>query len=168
MESESTKSTGLPSGRFSGREAFSQLVRDALGSAARDGWPTIILSDATFEDWPLRERSVVESLHAWSTSGRRLIMLANRYDEVVRNHARFVSWRQTWGHIIDCRICRTAAPADFPSAIWSSAWFMHRLDPLHSGGVCGDEPERLVQLRELLDEHWRNSSPGFPSSTLGL
>lgn len=158
----------LASGRFSGHAAFEQLVRDALACAAREGWQEIILSDATFLDWPLRERSVLESLQAWSASGRHMIMLATRYDEVLRHHARFVSWRKTWGHIIDCRVCRVASSADFPSAIWSRAWFMHRQDPQRSNGICAYDRERGVQLREVLDEKIRNSSPGFPSSTLGL
>lgn len=158
----------LTSGRYSGREAFQQLVRDALARAASDGWQELILSDATFEDWPLGERSVVESLQAWSKSGRHLTMLASRYDEVIRKHARFVSWRKTWGHIIDCRTCRVTVPADFPGAIWSRAWFMHRLDPQRSIGVCGYDPERGTQLKEFLDEKIRNSAPGFPASTLGL
>lgn len=165
---ENTSPEPLASGRFSGREAFEQLVRNALIHAAREGWPEIILSDASFQDWPLRERAVVESLHAWSKAGRHMILLATRYDEVTRNHARFVAWRKTWGHIIDCRVCRAVAPADFPSAIWSRAWSMQRLDPLHSSGVCGQDQERRVQLREMLDEKIRNSAPGFPSSTLGL
>lgn len=158
----------LASGRFSGREAFEQLVRDALACAAREGWHEIILSDATFEDWPLRERSVVESLHAWSKAGRHMTMLATRYDEVLRNHARFVSWRKAWGHIIDCRVCRVASAADLPSAIWSRSWSMHRQDPQHSIGTCGHDRERGVQLREVLDEKIRNSVTGFAASTLGL
>ena len=49
----------LPSGRFSGRETFQQLVRDAIATAARDGWQEIFISDANFHDWPLGERAVV-------------------------------------------------------------------------------------------------------------
>lgn len=158
----------LADGRFSGREAFEKLVRDAMSCAAREGWQEIILSDATFEDWPLRERSVVESLHAWSRTGRHMIILATHYDDVRRNHARFVAWRKTWGHIIDCRVCRVAAPADLPSAIWSRAWSMHRLDRQHSIGTSGHDRERSVALREILDEKIRDSAPGFPASTLGL
>ena len=158
----------LPSGQFSGREAFAKLVRDALECAARDAWPEIILIDATFEEWPLRERAVVESLHAWSAAGRRMVMLASRYDEVVRLHPRFVAWRKTWGHIIECRITRSATPGDCPSAIWSPAWYLQRMDLRHSTGVCGNDPERSIALKEVLDERIRNSSPGFASSTLGL
>jgi hypothetical protein len=164
----STPPEPLASGRFAGREAFEQLVRNAFVHAASEGWKEIILSDATFEDWPLRERSVVESLQAWSKPGRRMVMLATRYDELMRNHPRFVTWRKTWGHLIDCRVCRATAPADFPSAIWSPAWVMHRVEPLRSIGTCGPDRERRVQLKELLDEKIRNSAPGFASSTLGL
>lgn len=158
----------LPSGRFSGREAFETLVRDALACAAREGWPEIILSDATFLDWPLRERAVAESLQAWSKTGRQMTILASRYDEVIRHHARFVSWRTTWGHIINSRVCRVRAPADFPSAIWSPGWALHRIDPVRSVGVCGQDRERRVELKEALIELLRNSSPGFASTTLGL
>ena len=162
------RSGPLPSGRFSGRNDFQQLVRDALSCAALEGWPEIILSDATFEDWPLHERAVVESLQAWSASGRRMLILATQYDEVVRKHARFVAWRKTWGHIINCRICRVAVPADFPSAMWSRTWSMQRINPLRSIGISGYERENSVSLRAMLDEKNLESAPGFPSSTLGL
>lgn len=158
----------LPRGRFSGRESFEQAVRDALACAARQGWHEIIVSDATFADWPLRERAVVESLQAWSRTGRRFVMLATRFDAVQRYQARFVSWRQTWGHIIECRQCRSADQLDFPSALWSPGWVMQRLDPERSVFVCDNQAARRVGLRQELDEWVRNSSPGFPASTLGL
>jgi hypothetical protein len=168
MASEAVPPVVLPSGRFSGRDGFAQLVRDGLACAALQGWREIIVCDASFEDWPLHERLVVESLRAWSKTGRRFIMLAHRYDAVLRQHARFVAWRKAWGHIIDCRVCRNLDPVDFPSAMWSPVWAMRRLDLVHSAGVSGSEPERRVQMRELLDEMILSSSPGFPASTLGL
>lgn len=167
-ENETPIPGALASGRFSGRESFERLVRDALAHAARVGWQEVILSDATFEDWPLRERSVVESLHAWSRSGRRMTLLATGYDEVRRRHARFVSWRTTWGHIIDCRVCREAAPADFPSAILGPDWYMHRQDVPRSVVTCGHDRESWVRVREMLDEKIRDSESGFASSILGL
>jgi hypothetical protein len=160
---------GLPSGRFSGREAFTQLVRDGLAAAAREGWSEIVLSDANFHDWPLGELAVIESLQQWARGGRRFTMLACTYDEVMRRHARFVRWRGTWDHIITCRRSPEADPLDLPSALWSPAWVLHRIDPLRCVGVSGAEPERRVLLRESLNEWLRGkSSPGFPSTTLGL
>lgn len=158
----------LPSGRFEGRSAFQQLVRDALARAAQEGWRELILSDASFEDWPLGERAVAESLQAWSTSGRRMTLLAKRYDEVVRHQARFVRWRKTWSHIIDARACPTADALDLPSAIWSPGWVMERRDIQHCNGYSGSEPERRLALRETLQEWLQKSSPSFPATTLGL
>ncbi len=158
----------LPSGRFEGRVAFQQLVRDALACAAREGWREIILCDASFADWPLGERAVAQSLQDWSKTGRHITLLAKRYDDVVRRHARFVTWRGTWSHIIEARACAAADPLELPSAIWSPGWVMHRLDPERCNGYSGAEPERRLALRESLNEWLGKSSPAFPATTLGL
>lgn len=170
MDAEAGKSApeALPTGRLNGREVFGQLVRDALACAAREGWQELMLSDASFEDWPLRERTVVESLQAWSRTGRRFTMLAVRYDAVQGSHPRFVAWRKTWGHIIECRLCRDADPLDFPSAIWSPAWVMQRIDPIHGVTLCSRDAHQRVLLRESLQAWLRKSAPGFAATTLGL
>lgn len=158
----------LPQGRFAGPGDFRQLVRDALACAAREGWRELILADASFEDWPLGERAVAESLNAWSRGGRRCLLLARRYDEVVRRHARFVQWRCTWSHIITATAVPSAEALDMPSAIWSPRWVLERRDWEQCAGYCGSEPERRVLLREKLGEWLAKSSPAFPASTLGL
>jgi hypothetical protein len=166
--SDPAKGAGLPSGRFAGRIAFQQLVRDALACAAREGWPEIVLCDADFHDWPLGERVVADSLAQWSAAGRRCTLLARRYDEVVRRHARFVGWRQRWSHVIEARACASADALELPSAIWSAGWVMQRLDPERCNGISGTEPERRLLLRERLQEWLAKSSVSFPASTLGL
>jgi hypothetical protein len=163
-----SEGAALPDGRFSGREDFRAHVRQALERAARENWNRLILSDASFEDWPLGERAVAESLQAWSRSGRSFVMLARDYGVVQREHARFVTWRRIWGHIIECWACPAADSLEIPSAIWSSAWALQRLDPVRSTGHCGAEPERRLRLAESLDAWLRKSSPAFPASTLGL
>ncbi len=155
-------------GRFSGRQDFERLVRESLAKAALEGWPEMIWSDATFEDWPLRERTVVDSLQAWASSGRRLTLLATGYDEVLKHQPRFVTWRRTWGHLVDCRQVRQVAPVDFPSALWSRNWYFQRLDLTRSNGSWGEDRVSLTRVREMLDEKLRNSSPGFSASVLGL
>lgn len=158
----------LPEGRFEGRGAFQQLVRDALAAAAREGWKEIVLSDATFEEWPLGESAVAESLQAWSRSGRKMVLLARRYDEVLRRHARFVTWRRMWSHIIDARACASAGELELPSAIWSPHWVLERRELERSIGWCGSEPQRRLLLHEGLKEWLQKSSPAFPATTLGL
>ncbi|MDR0275025.1 MAG: hypothetical protein LBI48_06750 [Burkholderiaceae bacterium] len=154
--------------RFEGREAFREAVRGALRAAAQEGWREIILSDADFADWPLGEPAVIESLEAWASPGRCLLMLAVRYDEVERAHPRFVPWRRAWSHLVECRACGDADPQELPSAVWSPRWMLHRMDPLYSRGVAGADVLRQAALRELLENWLAESQPAFPVTTLGL
>jgi peptidyl-tRNA hydrolase len=158
----------LLQGSFDGRNAFAQLVRDALATAAREGWREITLVDASFEDWPLGERAVIESLQAWSKTGRSFSIIAKRYDTMLAKHHRFVAWRGQWSHIIDARGVPSMDAAEFPSAIYSPSWVMRRLDPVRSKGVAGVETARRVLLREQINELISKSSPAFAATTLGL
>lgn len=158
----------LLEGRFGGPVEFSALIRLAFATAAAAGWREIILSDSSFEDWPLGERAVAQSLNDWSRSGRKLTMLARSYDEVTRRHARFVTWRRTWAHIVECRKNAAMSVSDMPSALWSPGWVMQRLDLARCTGVAGSEPARRVVLKERLNECLGKSSPGFPATTLGI
>lgn len=158
----------LPQGRLQGRSTFTQAVRDALQTAAREGWNELILADANFADWPLGERVVAQALQDWSRTGRRFVLLAMDYSGMQRLHPRFVKWRQTWDHIIECRSCRATDALAFPSVFWSPAWVMQRIDVERDVLVCDNAAPRRVTLRQLLDECRRDSTPGFPASVLGL
>lgn len=163
--------TPLPAlleGRFSGRTEFAEMIRQAFAAAAAQGWREIVLCDSDFEDWPLGERLVAQALNDWSGTGRKLTMVAKNYDEVLRKHARFVVWRRTWAHIVECR-GSAATPADsMPSALWSPGWVFERLDRQRCAGRAGSEVARRVALKERLNERVLNSSPAFPATTLGL
>ena len=169
MPNDDAPSLSLPEGRFDGREAFDALLRGALSAAAQQGWKEIVFSDPDFADWPLGERASIEALQAWSASGRRLLLLAGRFDLIERGHARFVTWRRTWDHIVECRAAgRSGTAEEVPSAFWTPTWCLHRIDPERSRGVCSSEPRARRDLRESLDERWRQGRPAFPASTLGL
>ena len=161
-------SAALPQGRFGGPAELAELVRCAFAAAAAQGWREIIICDSTFETWPLGERAVAQSLQDWSKSGRKLTMLAKNYNEVMRKHARFVSWRRTWAHLVECRANASLSDDDMPGALWSPAWVFQTLDQTCCAGVCGSEPARKVALKERLDECLRLSSPSFAATTLGL
>lgn len=158
----------LPQGRFEGREQFRQWLREGLQAAAQQGWNELTLADADFADWPLGERAVIADLQAWARPGRRCVVLASRYDEVQRRHARFVQWRTQWDHLIVCRACKGVEPQDFPSVLWSPHWSLRRLDAVHCQGWAGSEAARRVQTQELLAESLRRSTPAFAASVLGL
>lgn len=159
----------LPEGPFIGRDTFRELVRTALGEAARRGWRELLLADADFADWPLGERAVVEALTAWALSGgQRLTLLARRYDAVVRTQPRFVVWRRQWSHKIEARGLPGVDAQDVPCILWTPGWVLQRQDMLRSRGFTGSEPERRRLLREALDGWLARSSTAFPADTLGL
>lgn len=158
----------LPTGRFEGRQAFISLLRQALQTAAREGWPSLVLSDPDFADWPLGERAVVEALGAWAGRGRHLRLLAQDFDPVRRLHPRFVQWRTTWAHLVDAHALVSASAGEVPSALWSPGWTLERLDPLRCVGVSTTDGARRVALRERLDSTWLKGCPSFAPTTLGL
>lgn len=163
-----TEDLRLPEGAFDGRTAFHAQLRTALDMAAQKGWRELVFSDQTFADWPLGERTSIERLNAWASSGRTLLLLAGSFAVFERDHMRFVEWRRTWSHIVDCRACSGAGTPHVPSAIWSPSWQMHRVDIERSRGVSGRDPERRRALREQIDECLRRGRPAFPATTLGL
>lgn len=171
MDTEKTSSALPPAlleGRFTGRSDFTELIRQSLYAAAAQGWREIIVCDPDFEDWPLGERAVVKALNDWSMTGRKFTMLAKNYDEVVRRHARFVTWRRTWAHIVECRANTSGAADDMPSALLGPGWVFERLDVQRCTGIAGSEVARRVALRERINERLLKSSPSFPATTLGL
>lgn len=158
----------LPEGRLSGRVAFSDLIRQAFATAVQEGWPRMVLCDADFADWPLGERDVVASLHAWSQQGRSLHMLARDYSTLRQMHPRFVQWRITWAHLVEAQACASASAGELPSVLWSPTWTLQRLDPLRCTMVVSRSPERRVALQEQLQQWSHKGTPAFPASTLGL
>jgi hypothetical protein len=167
-QSDKEPDNTLPEGRLQGRHAFSDLVRHALVSAASQGWNHLVLSDPDFSDWPLGERSVVESLTAWSGRGRRIQFLARDFGRMRELHPRLVQWRVTWSHIVEAHACRQVAGSELPSAIWSPQWTMERLDVEHCVMVASRSPDRRAALHERLNACWQQGSPSFPATTLGL
>lgn len=158
----------LLQGRFSGRSEFAELVRQAFAAAATQGWREIMVCDPDFADWPLGERAFVQALGDWSRTGRKFTMIARSYDEIVRKHARFVTWRGSWAHIVECRGSAASAADNLPSALWSGHWVFERIDVPRCSGVAGPEADRRVALKERLSERLLHSSPAFAATTLGL
>jgi hypothetical protein len=159
---------GLPEGRFEGPKAFADLVRQALACAAAEPWPHLILSDPDFNDWPLGERAVVDSLNAWASPGRRIQFMARDFRLLRERHPRLVQWRVTWSHLVEAQAVRSRAGGELPSAIWSPHWMLARVDLERCVAVASSVPERRAVLQERLQSCWQQGSPGFPATTLGL
>jgi len=167
-ENETAAAPALPVGRLQGRQQFADLVRQAIEAAAAQAWSPLVLSDADFEDWPLGERAVVQALQDWAGQGRHIRFLARDFHKLRERHPRLVQWRTQWSHLVEAQAWSSAGEGDVPSALWTPAWCVERVDPARAVMVASDDPARLVGLRERIESAWHRGRPGFPSTVLGL
>ena len=156
-------------GRFEGKTAFDNQLLHFLQMAAEERWPELVVGDADFADWAWGSAAAVELLNHWARHGRKITVLACNFDALVRRHPRWVQWRSTWDHRIQCRKYLTRDPAAVPSVLWSPHWVVQRLDAERCVGVASSSRTAIVQQQEVLQE-WilRKSTPSFPASVLGL
>lgn len=151
------------------RAEFHDAVRAALAQAAEAGAAEIVLTDPTFADWPLGERSVVESLTRWVESQRRLTLLAFSFDEMARRQLRFVEWRRQWSHVVQCRHDDELESEQIPSLLFMPGLVCIRLvDRVRYRGTVSARPIDLVECRETVDALLQRSVEAFPVTTLGL
>ena len=151
------------------RSAFHDALRDALAEVARVGSRELLLADPDFADWPLGERAVLEALTQWAQAHRRLTLIAASFDEVPRRHARFVEWRRTWAHVIECRSNTEIETQAFPTMLLAPGLLAVRLvDRVHVRGSITRDAADLLRWREMLDELLQRSEAAFPATLLGL
>jgi hypothetical protein len=160
--------SGIPLGRHEGPKAFAQLVRQTIAVADAQAWREWWWCDHDFADWPLGEREVVEALDRWAGQGRKLRLLASRFQGVRERLPRFVTWRVRWDHCIEARACPRASVDDFPSGMWMPGLCWRRIDPQRSVVLCSDDARFRAQEQQQMQEWWAQSTPSFPASTLGL
>jgi hypothetical protein len=132
------------------------------------------LSELTFCDphfgfWPLSEAPVLSALSAFvKLPGRRLVLLAQRYDHLRRRHPRFVRWRNDWSHAVS-PLRLQSHQADLPALLlagrthglllknpegWSGGWVTDRAD--------------LWALIEQAEGWRREAEPDLSVSVTGL
>jgi hypothetical protein len=154
---------------ISSRRDFHEALRGAFEEAAQRGYRELWLSDPDFSDWPLGERSVVESLQAWVGSRRRLVLAATNFDALVRQHARWLAWRQPWSHVVQCCTNSELEAGDMPTLLLAPEMLCVQLvDRVHHRGAISREPPDLVRCQQLFDAVLQRSEPAFPVTTAGL
>ncbi|TNF58408.1 MAG: hypothetical protein EP306_13230 [Burkholderiales bacterium] len=158
----------MPQGRLQGRQQFADLVRQAIEAAAAHAWSPLVLCDADFEDWPLGERAVVRALQDWAAQGRRIRFLARDYRKLREQQPRLVQWRTQWSHLVEAQVWAAAGEGELPSALWTPAWCLERVDPARGVMTASAEPARLLALRERIESAWQRGRAGFPATVLGL
>jgi peptidyl-tRNA hydrolase len=155
--------------QIASRKDFHDAVRAALAGAAQAGATEIQIVDPHFNDWPLNERGLVESLSQWVSSRRKLVVVAYSFDEVARRAPRFTEWRRQWAHVIQCRAVQEIEPDQVPTALLVPGLVcMRLLDRVHYRGTVSCRPSDQVECRESIDALLQRSVEAFPPTTLGL
>lgn len=152
-----------------GRRSFEDAVRAALAEAAAAGWRELFWCDVDFANWPIGERAVVESLEQWVGSHRRLTLVALHYDALVKQHPRWVRWRNLWAHAVQCRVATEIAADDMPVLLLAAGALTLQLDdPVRFRGRVSREAAAGVHAREKVDAILQRSEEALPVTTLGL
>jgi hypothetical protein len=144
------------------------MVRQVFALAARRGWQKIVICDPDYDAWPLGESQLVADLNAWSGRGRELVMLAHRYDRVQARQARYVAWRQTWSHIVNCGVVATIDRDATQTLIWTPEWAMQMQDAERFACIGSENPRFRSELASKLAGFAQRGRPGFPVNVLGL
>ncbi|MCX7659826.1 hypothetical protein [Caldimonas sp.] len=164
-----TPRTATPVAPMASRADFHRAIAEAFERAADVGCREIWLCDVDYADWPLGERAVVQSLTRWACAHRRLTLLASRFDEVPRRHARWVAWRRHWGHVVDCLALPQVEPSQVPCFWFAPGVQAVRLvDPRRYRGFVDTTPAELLRMQDRVRELARWGTPDFPVTTLGL
>jgi len=151
------------------RAEFLDAVRSALTRAEEHGAREIVLVDPDFADWPLNERTVIDSLSRWIDSSRLLVVIAHSFDELARRQLRFVEWRRQWAHVVQCRNDPDLEAEQIPTLLLVPGEVRVRvLDRIHHRGTVSNRPVDLTESREAVDALLQRSAEAFPVTTLGL
>lgn len=161
-----------PEGRYTGPEALRQLVRDAVRLALKHHIHEMFWSDPDYADWPLGEAELTSDLNRWSRAGGQLRLLATDFRATEALHARFVTWRAQWSHLVQARAVRRgtsrAAMPVTPSAVWMPPWSFERIDTDHQIMLATTDRVARMHTLERMEGHWRQAGPAFAPTTLGL
>lgn len=155
--------------QIASRVEFHDAIRSGLAMAADQGANAIFFVDPHFEDWPLNDRDVVESLNRWALSRRKLVVFAHDFDEMARRAPRFAAWRRQWSHIVQCRSDPELEEGQVPTILLVPGVFSVRLlDQVRYRGTVSARPADHVECSETIDALLQRSVEAFPPTTLGL
>jgi hypothetical protein len=155
---------------LAGRAEFRTGVVAAVAAAATAGEREMCWVDVDFADWPLDDNALLDALTPWARAPqRRLTLLAHHYDEMPRRHPRFVAWRRTWGHLLDCRAAPSVDPSEMPCLLFSGkAASLQIVDKIRWRGRWLETEADRRSWGEVVDAILQRSEDAFPANNLGL
>ena len=152
------------------RASFAAALRWGFERAVANGARCISCVDANFEEWPLDDAELLQSLTAWlRLPQRRLVLLAANYASVPQRLPRFTAWRRDWSHAIQAWQPPQELALDLPTLLLDDrSVSVHLLDPLHWRGRAAVDARSRLLWQEKIDVVLQRSETAFAATTLGL
>jgi hypothetical protein len=152
------------------RAGFVDALRWGFEQATAAGTRRIVCVDPDFAEWPLDDSGLQAQLTAWlKLPGRRLVLLACRYDELPRRQPRFVAWRRLWSHAIEAWSPQAGDAVELPTLLFDDDRVAVQLiDRVHWRGRAESDPREARLWGERIDAVLQRSEISFAANTLGL
>ena len=152
------------------RSSWLQALRWGFGAAIGAGARRIICVDPDFAHWPLNDATLHGALGAWlRLPQRRLVLLAAHFDELRRQHPRFVVWRRDWVHAVSAFAAPEELAGSLPSRLVCDAQVSVQLfDAVHWRGRADRDPRSAHLLQVETEASLQHASPAMAVNVLGL
>ncbi len=161
-------------GRIEGWTDWAERVREVLALAGEQP-ASLMMIDEDFAHWPLGEIASVQALERWSLAssrGMRCSLLAHTWDDFARRHPRWLRWRATWAHKVECRGWQQEELSSMlmpkPTLILQGTMGLQMLDAEHGIGLWSRRPATLAGWWQLGDAISQRSVETMPVTTAGL
>jgi len=165
---EANPADGPAEGAFEGREAFTAALIAAFEHCARQRSLQITCADTDFAGWPLGHPRVLQALTDWVGGTRRITFIAAHYTVFPQRHVRWVNWRRTWSHAVQCLAVHEEVATQVPALFLTDALALRLHDPVRHRGSVYRDLASLARGRDELDALSQRTEEAFPVTTLGL
>ncbi|MDP1534231.1 MAG: hypothetical protein Q8N44_06355 [Rubrivivax sp.] len=150
-------------------EFAAALMATLQASAARQA-RRMLWVDRDFSDWPLDDPALLQALEAWLRLPQRcLLLVADDFGAVARQHPRFIGWRRPWVHAVPAWCVAEAARSTLPSlALDDGPTCLHLHDKAVWRGEFGADAQAARRWRDEVDAALQHSTPALAANVLGL
>ncbi len=150
--------------------SFAAAVVWSLQTSIARNARRIVWSDPSFRDWPLDDPALLDALAGWVRLPlRKLVLLAQDFDELPRRHPRFVTWRRSWSHAVEAWSPAEESTETVPAlAVDDGPVGLELLDAERWRGRAALDAHDGRRWRERIDALLQQSEPAMPVDRLGL
>lgn len=155
----------LIDGRAALRSALQTWLDEAAHRRARELW----WCDGDLSLWPVGEQAWIEALGRWVGPGRRLTVLLADDAPLQRQHPRWVTWRRTWGHLVELWVVEPELAADLRGwALCPGCGGVEILEPAIGRARWVRDAAMLRTALQQLQAWKERARPGVAAHPLGL